>query len=79
MTLADQLASAKGGSNQGFACSVGTLLRTLEGEQLAELRRFLDDPSVAHAALERAIKAEGHFVGVGSIGKHRRHDCRCFL
>lgn len=79
MSLADRVQSVKGGSNQGFPCSVGNLLATLPKKDAAELRRLLETPwrIVTHSALERAIRDEGHTVGTGAIGKHRRGDCRC--
>ena len=79
MSLAERVQSTKGGSNQGLPCSVGTLLATLPKKDVAELLRLLETPwrLVPHAALERAIRAEGHLVGGGSVGKHRRGDCRC--
>ena len=79
MSLADRVQSIKGGSNQGLPCSVGTLLNTLPKKDAAELRRLLESPwrIVPHNALERAIRGEGHDVGTGSVGKHRRGDCRC--
>lgn len=78
MSLRERLIIEKGGSNQGLHCSVAILLRTLTGADLEDLQAALADDQVSHAALERGIKAEGWFVGTGSIGKHRRGDCRCF-
>lgn len=79
MSLEQRIAHTKGGTNQGLPCSVGTLLRTLPKKQAAELRQFLEAPwrVVTHTSLERAIREEGHEVGTGSVGKHRRGDCRC--
>lgn len=80
MTLETRLASKiKGGSNQGKDCSVAELLAELKGEDLATLRKALQAPwrVVPHVALERALLKEGHQVGTGMVGKHRRGDCRC--
>lgn len=84
MSLEQRIISAKathtkGGTNQGLPCSVGLLLRTLPKKKAAELHQFLDTPwrLVPHKALEHAIRAEGHVVGIGVVGKHRRGDCRC--
>lgn len=77
MTLADRIAQTKGGSNQGLECSVSILLRNLRGNELAEFEDALADSTISHTLLERALRAEGHYVGTGTIGKHRRGDCRC--
>ena len=79
MPISDHIAHTKGGSNQGMPCSVATLLATLPPSEADELRHLVNAPwrVVSHSALERAIREEGHVVGVGAIGKHRRGDCRC--
>lgn len=83
MSLADQLAPnpTKGGSNQGFNCSVAILLDTMPPDDLASFTEALAAPwrIVSHSHLERSLRAEKYAIGKGAIGKHRRGDCRCSL
>ena len=64
----------------GFDCSVGRLLNTLEGDELAALVEMLGhDKSDGwpNEAIYDALTAEGHDVGRQTIGRHRRGRCRC--
>lgn len=79
MSLAEKLATPKGGSNQGLPCSVATLLTDLPVAESAALQSMLDSPwrIWGHQRIEVTLADEGHSVGTGSIGKHRRRTCRC--
>jgi hypothetical protein len=56
-------------------CSVGILLTTLEGDELAALEGMVGvwPDSKVYAAL----LAEGHSVGLQQIGRHHRQQCSC--
>lgn len=73
MSLKDALATAKPGK-QGPKCSVCKLLKSLPEEDSVALKQALDSV-MAESAIHRAIKSEGHYVGKGAVGRHRRGDC----
>ena len=77
MTLAERLQAQPRG--QGMPCSVAVALRELPPEDADALQAALDAPwrIMGHAKIEDDLAAEGHPVGVGSVGKHRRGTCRC--
>lgn len=79
MSLAEKLAAPKGGSKQGLPCSVATLLHELPDDECTALQAMLDAPwrIWGHQRIEGILLEEGHSVGTGSIGKHRRRTCRC--
>ena len=63
----------------GTPCSVGQLLTTLDAEDV----KFLADVLADHIdwsseKIYALLTADGHDVGRQSIGRHRRHCCRCF-
>lgn len=76
MSLAERLQAPRG---QGMPCSVAVALRELPPEDAADLKDALNAPwrIMGHAQIEAALAAEGHPVGVGAVGKHRRGSCRC--
>ena len=64
----------------GFDCSVGRLLNTLEGDELAALVAMLADREHGgwpNGHVYDALVAEGYEVGRQTIGRHRRGRCRC--
>lgn len=77
MSLSDRLESPARG--QGLPCSVAVALRELAPADAEALQAALDAPwrIVGHQKIEADLAAEGHPVGVGAVGKHRRNDCRC--
>lgn len=77
MSLSERLQGASRG--QGMPCSVAVALRELPPDDAAALKEALDAPwrIMGHAKIEADLAAEGHPVGVGSVGKHRRGTCRC--
>lgn len=66
----------------GLPCSVGTLLRNL-GDTDPELRDDLATwlegagPDWSDRDVWQALQDLGHRVGRQTIGRHRRHECRC--
>lgn len=77
MSLAERLQAT--GRGQGMPCSIAVVLRELPEADADALRAALDAPwrIVGHAKIEADLAAEGHPVGVGAVGKHRRGSCRC--
>lgn len=73
MSLKDALEHAAP-KKRGPACSVCRLLEDLPEEDSVALQEALD-AGLAESALTRAIRSEGHYVGKGAIGRHRRGDC----
>lgn len=66
-----------GNRRQGMPCSVATLLASLDDNDRAVLESVLADLSIGHATIERTLAAKNMKVGTGTVGKHRRGDCRC--
>lgn len=60
-------------------CSIAVALRELPKPDAEALQAALDAPwrITGHAKIEADLAAEGHPVGVGAVGKHRRGSCRC--
>lgn len=79
MSLA-QRATSPQKAIHGTPCSVGELLSELDKVEAKALQTMLDSPwrIWPHLHVEEAIRAEGHPVGQGQVGKHRRKACRCF-
>lgn len=77
MGLADALHREKDeGIRKGPICSVCLLLLTLGESDRAALTAALDDPTLAHTQISRALKAEGYSVLPVTIGRHRKMDCQ---
>lgn len=79
MSLAERVTTEPAAAKHGLPCPIAVLLTTLPDEEAAALRSMMDAPwrVWGHEAIERALFAEGHTVGTGSVGKHRRKTCRC--
>ena len=79
MSLAEKLNQPGTGNRQGLPCSVAELLRDLPPKEAAALKEMLDSPwrIWGHNEIEKALGEEGHPVGTGTVGKHRRRTCRC--
>lgn len=81
MALADRIQQPPGRSVHGYPCSVGQLLATLEGDELAAFKTMLGNDEQRGwpaAAIYKAVTDEGHYVGAQSINHHRGKRCRCF-
>lgn len=60
-----------------FGCSIRHLRKKMSKEDLEVLDKALEDRDITSASLNRALKSEGFFISVHSIGRHRRGDCNC--
>ena len=60
-------------------CVVARVMESLSEKDKADLVIALDDPSVMHVAIARALINRGHDVGAHgkSIGSHRKGQCGC--
>lgn len=73
MSLRDQLQNQQPLA-KGPRCSICKLLQTLpEDDQMALLEAL--ESSLHSTFIQRAIMAEGHKIGRGSVARHRRGDC----
>ena len=80
MALSDR--NPRQGATQGLPCSVASLLAQLDGDQPEDaktLRKWLASPwrVFGHGWIEEQLRSEGYDVGMGTVGKHRRGQCRC--
>ena len=57
-------------------CSVCTLIEKLPTEESKALKEKMANPSIAHRALSKILKANGYDVTDGTLGRHRRGDCQ---
>lgn len=79
MSLAKRATTPPVVGKQGMPCPIATLLDTLPKSEAKGLQDMLDSPWRVwpHTDVEKAIEDEGHRIGIGSVGKHRRLTCRC--
>lgn len=61
----------------GSPCSVGSLLERLGASEATVLRDWLGSNDWSARAIFEAVTTEGHTIGLQSIGRHRRGECRC--
>ena len=76
MALADRVKTTAP-NMAGMPCSVGVLLDTLTGDELAALKHMLASRSWSQAMVWKALTDEGYEVGMQSINRHRGGKCRC--
>lgn len=75
--LADEARDESRGPGPG--CSVQNLLNSLPAEESADFEKVLNDPTVTHTGLSRALRRRLGAVAPSlfSVGNHRRGNCRC--
>lgn len=61
----------------GMPCSVAAVLEALSPKEAAILRDWLGSPEWTARSIFEALLVEGHQVGLQTIGRHRRGECRC--
>ena len=74
MSLRDELSKAQP-VRRGPKCSICRLLIDLPEDDRDALEEALDS-YMPSTVIHRAIAADGHRVGRGSVGRHRRGDCK---
>lgn len=62
----------------GTPCSIGSLLDTLEGDELAAFEGMLASRQWNASMIYDAVRDEGYMIGRQSINRHRGRKCRCF-
>jgi len=76
MALKDALLNHVG-PNRGPQCTMCRLLLSLPKDEARDLADALADHDTFTAAgIARALRDEGHEVTHGSVGRHRRGDCK---
>lgn len=63
-------------ARKGPECSISALLKTLDADTRADVRQALDDPTLQHTQIMRALTAIGHDIGATTIGRHRAGECK---
>ena len=77
MALADRKAPP---AMHGLPCSIGELLNSLEGDELAAFKTMLGTPTNrgwSATAIWQACRDEGYQIGLQSVNRHRGGKCRC--
>lgn len=79
MSLSELIAREVRNSKPGSSCSVGAALTQLSkaDRDAAETAMAAHPAQVPAAAIERALKAAGHRIGHGAVGRHRKGQCAC--
>ncbi len=60
----------------GPKCSVCTTINGLPAAEQKIILAAFDDPSIRTSDLRRAFLAEGYSFSNGTVGRHRRKECR---
>lgn len=61
----------------GRPCRVEVIRRGFEGADRVQFEKILDDPTVPHSLIVRALAVEGIRVAASTVGLHRRGECSC--
>lgn len=80
MGLADELRAPPLGLHRGQMCTVRLLLDDLETadpEGAAALREVLAGTQLPASTIARRLQAAGWPIGVSTMQRHRRGECRC--
>lgn len=59
------------------ACRVSWLIRNLPETTQAKVLAAIDNPSIRYKSITGLLSSVGIEVSEGSLGRHRRRDCRC--
>lgn len=62
---------------QNRPCRVEVIRRGFDGDDRVQFEKILDDPSVPHSLIVRALAVEGIKVSASTVGLHRRGACSC--
>lgn len=76
MTEPDFLADLEDYVPRRTVCTVSAILESLDDQRAAKLRAYLGSP-VSSSAIAASLRRAGITVGAGTIGRHRRGECRC--
>ena len=80
-----RLDDVAGKSKAGLACRIGSLLKSNQMPQNEKeyLQKILETPvsdpqRIPSTAIAAALQQEGYQIGMTSVLKHRRKECRCY-
>ena len=74
MSLADALEANKT-SARGPRCTLCVLLTKMDKADRVALDAALADDTFTHAAISRALKAEGYGITANTVQRHRTRGC----
>lgn len=77
MSFKEALDAEIAASTKGPRCSVGKLVDTLDPDDWQALCESLDTPAIETAKIARALARGGHSITALTVGRHRKHECRC--
>jgi hypothetical protein len=61
----------------GPPCSVAAVLEAFEPADRKVLVEAMANPTVQHSRVAAVLAQHGHRVNAGTIGRHRKGECRC--
>ena len=76
MSLADSLDAEAKKALKNNLCTVAKIMLQLDAADIAALQEHFAGET-RHAAIARALKANGHDVSSEVVGRHRRKECTC--
>lgn len=74
MGLKDALEANKT-MHRGPKCTLCILLNKMDPKEQAVLQSALDDEAYTHAAIGRALQAEGYAITANTVQRHRSRGC----
>ena len=74
MSLADALEANKT-MHRGPKCTLCILLNKMDQKERTVLQTALDDDTFTHAAIGRALQAEGYHITANTVQRHRTRGC----
>lgn len=79
MSLSELIEAEVRKSRPGSSCSVGAALARFNKSDAEAFHTAMSahPTQVPAAAIERALKAAGHKIGNGAVGRHRKGQCAC--
>jgi hypothetical protein len=78
MALSEALKQEQDKANSPLnRCPINRLYGTLSESDIETLNTALQDIGFQHAAISRALNAEGHDVSQEAVSRHRRGICSC--
>lgn len=77
MSLKDALQTERAsGIYRGPSCAVCVLTSELPKDESAALAAALAEATMTHAAISRALRAEGYAIRANTVSRHRKGECR---
>lgn len=62
---------------KGPACSMGIILRSINGDQAKALNAAMSDVDIQSGAIAKWLGKQGFDCKSHTIARHRRKECRC--